>query len=98
MPETSKTFGDVSISPNADHVAIVEIGRPPDNFFDTELISSLADAYAWLDGQPEFRAAVSPPLRGEAIQETIERADGEYAFHAKRTLRSYRSGEPNLDW
>jgi 2-(1,2-epoxy-1,2-dihydrophenyl)acetyl-CoA isomerase len=58
MPETSKTFGDVSIYPNADFVATVEIGRPPDNFFDTELISSLADAYAWLDDQPEFRAAV----------------------------------------
>jgi 2-(1,2-epoxy-1,2-dihydrophenyl)acetyl-CoA isomerase len=58
MPETSKTFGDVSIYPNADHVATVEIGRPPDNFFDTELISSLGDAYEWLDEQPDFRAAV----------------------------------------
>jgi len=58
MPEARKTFGDVSIYPNGDFVATVEIGRPPDNFFDTELISSLADAYEWLDGQPEFRAAV----------------------------------------
>jgi 2-(1,2-epoxy-1,2-dihydrophenyl)acetyl-CoA isomerase len=58
MPETRTTFGDVSVWPGGDLVAIVEIGRPPDNFFDAGLITSLADAYAWLDGQPEFRAAV----------------------------------------
>ena len=58
MPETRKTFGDVSVWPSGDLVATVEIGRPPDNFFDAELISSLADAFAWLDRQPEFRAAV----------------------------------------
>jgi 2-(1,2-epoxy-1,2-dihydrophenyl)acetyl-CoA isomerase len=58
MLETRKTFGDVSVWPSGDLVATVEIGRPPDNFFDAGLIASLADAYAWLDGQPEFRAAV----------------------------------------
>ena len=58
MPETRKTFGDVSVWPSGDLVATVEIGRPPDNFFDVELITSLADAYAWLDEQPEFRAAL----------------------------------------
>ena len=58
MLETRKTFGDVSVWPGGDLVATVEIGRPPDNFFDVELITSLADACAWLDGQPEFRAAV----------------------------------------
>ena len=65
-PETRKTFGDVSVWPAApwratsrepDYVATVEIGRPPDNFFDAELITSLADAYAWLDEQPECRAS-----------------------------------------
>jgi hypothetical protein len=44
MPETRKTFGDVSIWPNGDFAATVEIGRPPDNFLDAELITSLADA------------------------------------------------------
>jgi enoyl-CoA hydratase/carnithine racemase len=57
-PETRKTFGDVSVWPSGDLVATVEIGRPPDNFFDAGLITSLADACAWLDGRPEFRAAV----------------------------------------
>jgi enoyl-CoA hydratase/carnithine racemase len=58
MLETRKTFGDVSVWPSGDLVATVEIGRPPDNFFDADLITSLADAFAWLDGQPAFRAAV----------------------------------------
>jgi 2-(1,2-epoxy-1,2-dihydrophenyl)acetyl-CoA isomerase len=58
MPETRKTFGDISVWPSGDLVATVEIGRPPDNFFDAGLITSLADALAWLDEQPEFRAAV----------------------------------------
>ena len=48
----------MSVWPSGDLVATVEIGRPPDNFFDAELITALADAYAWLDGQPEFRAVV----------------------------------------
>jgi 2-(1,2-epoxy-1,2-dihydrophenyl)acetyl-CoA isomerase len=58
MPETRKTFGDVSVWPSGDLVATVEIGRPPDNFFDAGLIASLADACAWLDERPAFRAAV----------------------------------------
>ena len=58
MLETRKTFGDVSVWPSRDLVATVEIGRAPANFFDAELITSLADAYAWLDEQPEFRAVV----------------------------------------
>lgn len=42
-------FGDVSAWVDADLVGIAEIRRPPDNFFDTELIASLADSYSWLD-------------------------------------------------
>src|ERR1700759_4018899 len=57
MPETRKTFGDVSVWPSSDLGGTVEIGRPPDNFFDAGLIASLADACAWLDEQPALRAA-----------------------------------------
>ena len=32
----------------ADHVAVVEIHRPPNNFFDHILIGGLADAYGRL--------------------------------------------------
>ncbi len=39
------TFGDVIVELSDDGVALVEMNRPPDNFFDVELIGSLADAF-----------------------------------------------------
>src|ERR1700758_2954628 len=51
-------FGDVSVEIGADYVAEVEIHRPPDNFFDVQLIRSLAEAYAGLDADPACRAIV----------------------------------------
>src|SRR5260221_13109151 len=53
-----KTFGDVRAWLRDDRVGTAEIVRPPDNFFDVELIASLADAYAWLDEQAGARAVV----------------------------------------
>ena len=52
----NETFGDVTVSTGNDHVAVVEIHRPPNNFFDVELIRSLAAAYEAIDGRPECRA------------------------------------------
>jgi enoyl-CoA hydratase/carnithine racemase len=46
-----KMFGDVRAWLEDDRVGTAEIARPPDNFFDVDLIASLADAYAWLDEQ-----------------------------------------------
>ena len=40
------------------HVAIVEIHRPPNNFFDYDLIHEIANAYERLDAEPECRAIV----------------------------------------
>ncbi|MEB4210095.1 enoyl-CoA hydratase/isomerase family protein [Mycobacterium sp. 94-17] len=40
------------------HVAVVEIHRPPNNYFDTTLITRIADAYEQLDDQIECRAIV----------------------------------------
>ncbi len=54
----TRTFGDVTASASADRVGVAEIRRPPDNFFDTALIGSLADAYAWLDEEAGARAIV----------------------------------------
>jgi 2-(1,2-epoxy-1,2-dihydrophenyl)acetyl-CoA isomerase len=54
----SREFGDVTAAVGADHVAVTEIGRPPDNFFDAGLIASLADAYEWLETDTEARAVV----------------------------------------
>lgn len=38
------------------HVALVEIHRPPNNYFDTALITGIADAYERLDDDIECRA------------------------------------------
>jgi 2-(1,2-epoxy-1,2-dihydrophenyl)acetyl-CoA isomerase len=54
----TKTFGDAEVSVGEDYVATVEIRRPPDNYFDADLITSLADAYLWLDDLDEARAIV----------------------------------------
>lgn len=42
----------------SDHVAVVEIHRPPANYFDQELIRQIADAGAALDADPGCRAIV----------------------------------------
>ncbi len=54
----SVKFGDVTVGVHDDHVAVAEIGRPPDNFFDADLIGSLADAYEWAQTQARARAVV----------------------------------------
>jgi enoyl-CoA hydratase/carnithine racemase len=40
------------------HVAIVEMHRPPNNFFDAALITAIADTFTRLDDDPECRAIV----------------------------------------
>jgi enoyl-CoA hydratase/carnithine racemase len=48
--------GDVTVALGDDGVAVVEMHRPPANYFDVALIRSLADAYASLDGDPTLAA------------------------------------------
>jgi enoyl-CoA hydratase/carnithine racemase len=50
-------YGDVSVALNQ-HVAQVEIRRPPHNFFDVQLIRNLAEACGALDEDPACRALV----------------------------------------
>lgn len=40
------------------HVALVEIDRPPNNFFDVDLINAIADAFEALDDDADVRALV----------------------------------------
>jgi 2-(1,2-epoxy-1,2-dihydrophenyl)acetyl-CoA isomerase len=51
-------YGDVTVEVGGDFVAKVELHRPPNNFFDIELIRSLADAYESLDDLVDCRAIV----------------------------------------
>lgn len=52
-----KHYGDVALTLQG-HVALVEIQRPPYNYFDVELIADLARAYADMDANAECRALV----------------------------------------
>ena len=47
-------FQDISVSIKQ-HLAYVEINRPPNNFFDANLIQQIADAYEILDEEDECR-------------------------------------------
>jgi len=49
---------DLGVEIHDDHVAHVEIRRPPNNFFDRALIASLAEAFEALDADPACRAIV----------------------------------------
>ena len=51
------TYGDVAIELH-EHVALVEIRRPPNNFFDEILIGDLAEAFEALDQHDPCRALV----------------------------------------
>ncbi|ORV18097.1 enoyl-CoA hydratase/isomerase family protein [Mycobacterium celatum] len=51
------TSTDVTVE-LAGHVAVVEMHRPPNNYFDTALIKGIADAYERLDDDVECRAIV----------------------------------------
>ena len=46
----------MAVDVHDDHVAVAEIGRPPDNYFDVDLISSMADAFEWADAEAGARA------------------------------------------
>jgi enoyl-CoA hydratase/carnithine racemase len=49
-PYALASRGDVTVEMAGEHVAVVEIHRPPNNHFDVGLIRDLADTYEALDG------------------------------------------------
>ena len=51
-------MSDVTVAVDDAHVALVEIHRPPANYFDAALIRELADAYERLDAASSCRAIV----------------------------------------
>lgn len=58
MPASSTVLGDLTIDVGDDGVAVVEIHRPPSNFFDAALIQSISEAYEQLDADRACRAIV----------------------------------------
>lgn len=81
-------YGDVEVT-LADYVAIAEIQRPPNNFFDTALIQSIAAAFEALDKENDCRAIVL----GAQGRHFCAGAN----FHtgqAERDLRNVESGNP----
>ena len=50
-------YEDITVSRDG-HVALVEINRPPHNFFDVSLIRQIANAFDTLDEDPACRAIV----------------------------------------
>lgn len=52
------SFADLGVDIGDDFVATVEIQRPPNNFFDQDLIAQLADCFESLDAEPRCRAIV----------------------------------------
>jgi enoyl-CoA hydratase/carnithine racemase len=50
-------FKDIVVETHK-HVALIEIRRPPNNFFDIALIREIASALEALDGAPDIRAVV----------------------------------------
>jgi enoyl-CoA hydratase/carnithine racemase len=54
----ARRYGDVEVILGDDFVATVQICRPPNNYFDVELIRSLAEAYETLDAEGACRAIV----------------------------------------
>jgi 2-(1,2-epoxy-1,2-dihydrophenyl)acetyl-CoA isomerase len=49
---------DVTVEQHGEHVAVVSLNRPPNNYFDTGLIAGIATAYEKLDGAGWCRAIV----------------------------------------
>ncbi len=57
MTDTQR-YGDVSVEVGPDFVALAEIHRPPNNFFDLALIDDIAEAFEAIDADPGCRAIV----------------------------------------
>jgi 2-(1,2-epoxy-1,2-dihydrophenyl)acetyl-CoA isomerase len=58
MASDHQRGSDVTVDLDDDFVATVEMHRPPDNYFDRELIEELADTCQTLDDHPGCRAIV----------------------------------------
>ncbi|HIN59257.1 MAG TPA: enoyl-CoA hydratase/isomerase family protein, partial [Gammaproteobacteria bacterium] len=89
MVEPSR-YGDVEITRDG-HVAIAEIRRPPNNFFDVDLINALVQAFRDLDDDPKCRAIV---LCSEGKHFCAGNDFSRSAASSERTQRNVTGGNP----
>jgi enoyl-CoA hydratase/carnithine racemase len=83
-------YGDVEVTKKG-HVAVVEIQRAPNNFFDVALINSLGDAFDALDADTDCRASV---LCAQGKNFCAGANFGDRTQQSERDTRTATSGNP----
>jgi enoyl-CoA hydratase/carnithine racemase len=85
---TDIQYGDVSVRLDG-NIALIEIHRPPHNYFDAKLIEDLADAFEAMDNDHDCRAIVLASegrsfCAGANFSASVARADDEVAATTSR--------------
>ena len=83
-------FADLAVTKTG-FVALVEIRRPPNNFFDVALINALGDAFAALDDDQDVRALV---LAAQGKHFCAGANFGDRGQQAERARRQRQDGNP----
>ena len=98
-------YRDIGVSRDG-YVATVEMRRPPHNFFDSELIAEIGEAFEELDGDPRCRAIVlaaegrsfcagadfSKRMETGTVSEGSRSAAGRHLY--KEAIRLFRTRKP----
>jgi enoyl-CoA hydratase/carnithine racemase len=89
---TDLQYGDVSVRLDG-HVALIEIHRPPHNYFDAQLIQDLADAFEAMDREHDCRAIVLASegrafCAGANFNAGVDRASDEVAATTSRLYQN----------
>src|SRR5262249_16474427 len=98
-------FKEIGLSRDG-HVATVEMRRPPHNFFDSDLVAELGDAFERLDADPRCRAIVlaaegrsfcagadfSRRVETGTLAEGTRSAAGRHLY--KEAIRLFRTAKP----
>ena len=87
----AKKYGDVEVSDAGDFVALLEIQRGPNNFFDQALIASIADALDDLDEDSNCRVVV---LASQGKHFCAGANFGSSSERAERSERGPEQGNP----
>lgn len=82
------TYKDIAVETRG-HIAIIEIRKPPLNFFDILLIQQIADALDAIDADPEIRATVLA-AQGKAFCAGADFGDP----NRKETAAAAKTGDP----